>query len=412
MGTRAGTASGNDTDAYRLGRETMRAALAAGSLDRADLVLAFCSGASDAGRFLGGIREVAGPAVPVIGGSAAGIITQDAISCEGAPAAVAAIASDRIRFTVAAAGDLDLDEAAAGRRLADALADTAAARLLLLFYDSIRVPASPEAPPALNASAPLLAGLSAGLGAGVPVIGAGLLAGFDFGPTRQFDGRGVVDRHAVGCLVGGGCAVDHAIMHGCIPVDGIYRRITRIAGDVIHELDGRSFPELLDEAFGNRDWRQERPVIMSLALAVDCGPRFGPPREQNFAGRLLTGVTPAGDGIGMFEADLSVGDEVRFMVRDNRLMLRSVRENTPRLLDRVRAAGREPFLALYIDCGGRSSRFSLTDREEAAEVQQVLREAGIPLLGFYSGVEIAPLAGRSRGLDWTGVLVLLSEEKR
>lgn len=412
MGTRAGTASGNDPDAFRLGRETMRGALEDGGFDHADLVLAFCSGAADASRFLAGIRDVAGDGVPVVGGSALGIITHDRLSYDGSPAAVAAIASDRIRFAIGAAGDLDRDEAAAGRRLADALPATDAARLLLLFYDSIRVPAGPAGPPVLNSSAPLLSGLAGSLPAGLPVIGAGLLGGFDFSCGTVFDGSSAVERHAVGCLVDGDCGVDHAIMHGCIPADGIYRRVTRLHGDVIHELDGRPLPGLLDEAFGNRDWRQERPVIMSLALAVDCGPRFGPPREQNFAGRLLTGVTPAGDGVGMFEADLAVGDEVRFMVRDNRLMLRSVRENTPRLLERARAAGREPFLALYIDCGGRTARFSQTVTEEAAEVQRVLGEAGIPLLGFYSGVEIAPLAGRSRGLDWTGVLVLLSEVSR
>jgi hypothetical protein len=33
-------------------------------------------------------------------------------------------------------------------------------------------------------------------------------------------------------------------------------------------------------------------------------------------------------------------------------------------------------------------------------------------LGFYSGVEIAPLMGRSRGLDWTGVLVVIAEDER
>ena len=32
----------------------------------------------------------------------------------------------------------------------------------------------------------------------------------------------------------------------------------------------------------------------------------------------------------------------------------------------------------------------------------------VPLLGLYTGVEIAPVEGRSRGLDWTGVFCLLS----
>ena len=37
-------------------------------------------------------------------------------------------------------------------------------------------------------------------------------------------------------------------------------------------------------------------------------------------------------------------------------------------------------------------------------------QASFPLLGFYSGVEIAPFGSYSRPLDWTGVLTLLTQE--
>jgi hypothetical protein len=48
--------------------------------------------------------------------------------------------------------------------------------------------------------------------------------------------------------------------------------------------------------------------------------------------------------------------------------------------------------------------------EEAQEVQTVLNQYKTPLLGFYSGVEIAPLLQKSRGLDWTGVLLVFAED--
>ena len=48
-----------------------------------------------------------------------------------------------------------------------------------------------------------------------------------------------------------------------------------------------------------------------------------------------------------------------------------------------------------------------------AQVADIIREnfnqKNIPLLGFYSGVEVAPLLGKSRGLDWTGVLWVMAE---
>ena len=69
--------------------------------------------------------------------------------------------------------------------------------------------------------------------------------------------------------------------------------------------------------------------------------------------------------------------------------------------------GSSLLLGIYIDCAGRGSARSGAPVEEAELVQRGLH-AAVPLLGFYSGVEIAPFAGgRSRPLDWTGVLTVL-----
>jgi hypothetical protein len=67
---------------------------------------------------------------------------------------------------------------------------------------------------------------------------------------------------------------------------------------------------------------------------------------------------------------------------------------------------RDCFFGLYIDCAGRASARSGASVEEAELVGLGLDPA-IPLIGFYSGVEIAPFAGYSRPLDWTGVLTVL-----
>ena len=66
-------------------------------------------------------------------------------------------------------------------------------------------------------------------------------------------------------------------------------------------------------------------------------------------------------------------------------------------------------MGIYINCAGRAAEYLQTDIEEASEVQKTFNRHDIPLLGFYSGVEIAPLLHKSRGLDWTGVLMVLAE---
>ena len=110
----------------------------------------------------------------------------------------------------------------------------------------------------------------------------------------------------------------------------------------------------------------------------------------------------------MFEPDLSEGTEIMFMLRDAYEMIRSSKENTAALMEQIRQEGAKPVCAFYIDCAGRAARFSETITEEASEIVSILNRSQTPLLGFSSGVEIAPLLGQSRGLDWTGILLILA----
>lgn len=86
-------------------------------------------------------------------------------------------------------------------------------------------------------------------------------------------------------------------------------------------------------------------------------------------------------------------------------MLASSQTQTHALLSRIDP---ERFLlGLYFDCAGRSSAFSGLDQDESKPVREQVGGRR-PFMGFYSGVEIAPFMGRSRPLDWTGVLILFS----
>ena len=92
------------------------------------------------------------------------------------------------------------------------------------------------------------------------------------------------------------------------------------------------------------------------------------------------------------------------MARDNDVMLQSVRDGVERANDTIRAGG--GLFCLYVDCAGRASARTGAAVEEADLVRRDLDRA-VPLLGFYSGVEIAPFHGRPRALDWTGVLAVV-----
>jgi len=199
------------------------------------------------------------------------------------------------------------------------------------------------------------------------------------------------------------------IMHGCTPLNGIYHKLTKMEGSIIYELDGKPIVEMIDELYGNRDWRYQRPVNL-LTIGKNHGKRYEQPIEENYVNRLITGCLPNGEGISIFEPDFEIGTEIQFMLRDTEKMIESAKKNSTELMEQIKADGKKALFGLYINCAGRTAGYSNTTTEEASEIQSVFNQHNSPLFGFYSGVEIAPLLKKSRGLDWTGVLVVLAGE--
>lgn len=76
---------------------------------------------------------LSGKKVPIIGGSAIGIITNEDLSSEGHPAGALVVQSDTLRHRVAAAGNLNKDEKLAGKRLAEKLSNETEDKLYFLF---------------------------------------------------------------------------------------------------------------------------------------------------------------------------------------------------------------------------------------------------------------------------------------
>ena len=398
----------NREDAFEAGRTIAQEAITQQGIDKPALVIAFCAGPLDHEAFYRGLRSVVGPDVPIIGGSAIGIITQDQLSYKGFPAGAAILQADDLAVRIAAAEGLAEDEYATGQKIAGQLPPMGNEKLLLLFFDSIKQPATETTPPVMNASPPLIRALDETLGARVPIVGGGVIGDYGFQPTWQFNGDGVAQQTAVAALLAGNFGVWQRVLHGCTLKDGIYHRITRMAGPFLYELDGRPIVEVIDELYGSTHWQTQVPVYR-LALGINEGEKYGEFREEHYVTRLIAGVLPDREGIVLFEPDLQEGIEVQFMLRDPQTIINSASRNTRDLLDQIRKAGARPLLGLYIDCAGRTAEASETLTEEAAEVQSLFRQEQIPLLGFYSGVEIAPCLGKSRGLDWTGVLLVLTE---
>jgi hypothetical protein len=398
------------TDGWTAGREIVQSARVHGTIQDPNLAIAFCSSPVDANAFLAGIQSSLGPDIPVVGGSAMGLITNETICYQGCISGILLIEAPDTRISIAAAHGLYAGEEAVGRALARQLPSDPSG-VTLLFYDTVRVGPTPDSPPIINSSRALLRGIEEGLGSRLPIFGAGVVGDVGLSPTIQFIGDRVATQSAAAIALRGGLELDWCIMHGCTLKDGVYHRITKCEGAVIHELDGRPIVGVIDAMYGSTDWRQQMP-LKRLTIGVNHGERFPKTfREEDYVNRLILGLLPDESGVMIFEPDLEVGTEIQFMLRDSRKIVESVRVNAEAVLRRMRRAGQTPVLGFYIDCAGRNAQFSESLQEESAELQEVFNQAGIPLFGFFSGVEIAPFETGNRGLDWTGVLVVFASPR-
>jgi hypothetical protein len=299
---------------------------------------------------------------------------------------------------------LDQDERETGRRLG---ADLRALNLtpestVLLFYDSIKC--SP--PPVLHVGRYLLDGLYEGMAECQPqVIGAGTLTDLDLSSGYVFDGRQVRRHAATAVVLPPTLSIQVAIMHGCFPASN-FLEITRLEGARVLELDGRPALTVVEELLGiSREELLARQPLPSLTLGEKQGDPYALFSDGQYVNRLVIAVDPADEALVLFEADFRVGSRVQLMAYEPWRMITSAREQTQTLLERI---GQEDLLcALYIDCAGRSMAFSGMEEDESGPVRHQVGPR-CPFLGLYSGVEIAPFMGRSRPLDWTGVLALFT----
>jgi hypothetical protein len=401
---RSGVGFSDATDSLDAGRRAAEKAMGNASAERSDFTVAFCGGNHDPINFLKAVREVTGEGT-LIGGTSVGVITNERAGYGGYEAGVSVVSSNTIRFDAVSVGGLSDGEAVAGERLGRLLArkSTDDSRAILLLYDSVKN----ATPLSVNLASHLIKGMELGLGSThAPVLGGGMLRDYQWSGSHVFAGDMAMTQHAVGVLISGNCSVHHAISHGCEPASD-YHTITKIDGPVVRELDGRPALDVIEDIIGAgaaRDW-QQYSLLVTLGANHGKDP-YGDFDENQYVSRLIAAANPTDGSVVLFESDFGLGEKVQVMRRSNEHMLSSARAISSDLLHRVDDTS--PFLALYIDCAGRTSGFCGAGEEEGSIIRDTIGSR-MPLLGCYSGVEIAPFLGGSRALDWTGVLIVLSE---
>jgi len=342
-----------------------------------------------------------GKPVPIYGGGAVGIITNDYFGYAGDQIGLVCIWLDGVDCKAIIDGGMKESEKETGIRLGRELAKFGFSpdSPVMLFYDALDCSSGLR----MLMATWLLEGIEKGLGFFPDLTGAGLMGDHACSPTLQWTGDGMGAYNAIALAFSGDIRIDSVIMHGCRPATQYYT-VTKAAGQVILEINGKPAIQFIDELLNSAITPEQYPFF--LIFGVNHGDRWGEYNEDYYASRLCLGIDKTSGGIVMFEPDMVEGTEFRLMFRS--MDLDYIKPKIEKVFDEL--DGREPVFAVYIDCAGRCAGYGGMDLEDALAVQKTV--AGrVPVLGLYTGVEIASIGGRPRGLDWTGVFCLFSQSK-
>lgn len=341
------------------------------------------------------------PNTRIVGASAAGIIGPEGAAYSGLEIGMVAFMHDDLTPKLYFVNTLAQGDLEAGRELGRMIhQEHAPEATVLLLYDSVL---SVE-PRRLHVAGAVVRGLQDVLGIHAPITGAGVLT--DLAIT---DGwmvlDGAVRRHVAAALVfPPEVTTEAVVLHACRPISA-FMTITGIDGAEILTLDGRRALDVIEE-------RLDMPLISEaghpsriMTLGLKLGEQWNSAGPEDYVNRLILTANRQTGSITLFEPDFFEGALVQLMQNDPEMMLQTARTQVATATS-SRSDGATPFLRLYIDCAGRASIMSGSEVEEADVVRGALQD-DVPFLGFYSGVEIAPMQGFSRPLDWTGVFMTL-----
>src|SRR2546425_2313477 len=368
MVLRVGVGLSAERDSERAAAEAAEVALYSAGLTRAEVALAFATTPHGPG-FTCVTRTVAATCGTraVVGCSAAGVLADDEELEDGPGVVVLARAGDVSGHYFFVPGLRARAEGVAEEiaALVDGWPDAppGGERLLLVFTDSYNL--DPE----------LLRGLSHRL-PGLRIVGGGASEDGSVGELAVFAGDAVSSNAIAGVLLSGDFRASVGVGHAVRRV-GPVRRVSRAAGKVVFELDGRPAYEAFAAVVPAPLLADPRRALAVVLAAIGTG--------DDFAVRHLTGVDAQGGALAV-AGEVAEGQEIFFGVRDPNAAREQLQQVLVRLARASEAA--RPAGALYVNCVGRGRRFYGVPGLATAYIRRQL--GALPGAGFFSGAGIAP----------------------
>lgn len=248
-------------------------------------------------------------------------------------------------------------------------------------------------PESLTASgAVLLDGLVQGLGPTVPIVGGTTGDQRGFRSTLQFFNTEVLQDAVPLLLLSGNLIVGCSVANGWTPM-GKQGIATKVDGNVLHEIDGRSPMEFCQDLGMDRPTPEYRIAVFE-------------PEDAHWYLRTANGSYAPNTGSITFFADVPLHAKIQLVRASRSDMLEAVETSAKEAL--ANYAGSQPEAALFFSCSNRRYVLGTKTQEEYRLATEVLGQ-DLPMGGFYTYGEIAPLAqnARSRFHNETFVTLLL-----
>jgi small ligand-binding sensory domain FIST len=246
-----------------------------------------------------------------------------------------------------------------------------------------------------------------GLSEGVPqlaTVGGGASEDGSVGETFQLCGDTVSNNSMCGLLLSGQFQHSLGIAQACQPI-GPAHTVTKSHQNLLLELDGRPAFEVFAEVVRQplSEDLQRAAAFVFIGLPVD--------RERQhiargeYVVRNIVGFDPK-QGIVAVADEIRQGQKMVFTLRNGDVSREDLKVT---LEEQVQVwHGQTPSFGLYFNCLGRGSGLYGFPDLDTSYIKQYFGE--IPLIGFFSGCEIAPIRRRPALHQYSGVLVLVGEK--
>ncbi len=369
---KTGVGKSNNPDAAIAGAEAAKQALDQAG-NKAELIIVFSTVAYDQEKMLKGVRSIS-KEIPLVGCSDFGEITTEGPVSKHV--AVMVLSSDTIDFTIGIGEGTDKDSHKAGAMAARAVKEKAKrdTSLFMMLLDGLS-----------ENGAAAVRGVQEVFGKNFPIMGGSAGDDFLFKKTYQYYNDQVLSNAMIGIGLSGKFSFGAGVRHGWEPI-GLPMKVTKAKGGKLIEVNNRPALSIYEDYFGKKAEELTKEPIAKMAYTYPLGMSVEGSPEL-----LIRDVVIADEkGVITCAAEIPEGSEIRLMLGDREKAIQAAKEAAENALAQLK--GTKPKAIFVFNCVARHKLLGARRGEEIAAIQNVLGK-NVPLIGFYTYGEQAPLGG-------------------